>query len=297
MAEKYLNDIGLKYYHDRVAKVKFADKTEFTTLQTRVEGIANEGGEPNKIDVIKVNGTVQIITEKAVDLQVPMVQNTATSIKINDGAETQGILFIETENGYQVSGLGDTTPSTKELVDKDYVDANGGKIDKIKVNGTEQTITNKAVDLKAVQAKGTYNEGVLQQLELAQGGEGVTFFPTDNGIMTFLSNEGATVQEELVSKDYTDSTFRTEAQVNEAITAALADITGIDFQIVTELPATGEKGVIYLIAAGTDSYDEYIYVNNKFELLGTTKVDLSDYVKKSDITTISTAEIDALFEE
>ena len=152
-----LNRLGAfltKLRNTFVAKVEGKDLSDNNLTDDMVAQIAKietliaEGGEPNKIEVVKVNGTAQTITDKAVDLQVPMVQNTATSIKINDGAETQGILFTETENGYQVSGLGDTTPNTRELVDKDYVDANGGKIDKIKVNGTEQTITNKEVDLK-----------------------------------------------------------------------------------------------------------------------------------------------------
>lgn len=86
--------------------------------------------------------------------------------------------------------------------------------------------------------------------------------------------------------------------VNTAITAAVGDITGIEFEVVQELPATGEAGVIYLLSNGGssgNSYDEYIYVSNSFEKIGTTDVDLSNYMQFSDMASITTAEIDTLF--
>lgn len=68
---------------------------------------------------------------------------------------------------------------------------------------------------------------------------------------------------------------------------AIGNITEFDFQIVTELPTTGEKGVIYLIAHphGTgDGYDEYIWVTDKFEKIGNTDINLNGYVTGSSLT-------------
>lgn len=80
--------------------------------------------------------------------------------------------------------------------------------------------------------------------------------------------------------------------------AELSDIpTGIDFRIVTSLPSKGENGVFYLISnngSGQNVYDEYIWVNNKFEFIGTTAVDLSDYLKEEDVVAITNAEIDTI---
>lgn len=63
--------------------------------------------------------------------------------------------------------------------------------------------------------------------------------------------------------------------------------TGFDVQVVQELPATGQKGIIYLLAkdgAAPDVYDEYVWIETTqtFELIGTTQVDLTDYVKNTD---------------
>ena len=88
------------------------------------------------------------------------------------------------------------------------------------------------------------------------------------------------------------------AFVIAAITAAMSGITGIDFQVVEKLPTTGTKGVFYLIAnsgSGQNVYDEYIWVNGKFEKLGTRELDLSGYMKTSDMVAITTTEIDAAF--
>lgn len=69
---------------------------------------------------------------------------------------------------------------------------------------------------------------------------------------------------------------------NNVISAAKSSIA---YQIVESLPQTGDDGTIYLVAMegqGDDIYKEYIWVSNlaKFELLGTTQIDLSDYATK-----------------
>lgn len=65
---------------------------------------------------------------------------------------------------------------------------------------------------------------------------------------------------------------------------------GFDVIVVQELPESGEKGIIYLVpkdGADPDVFDEYIWVTttSTFELIGSTKVDLTDYVKNTDYAT------------
>lgn len=89
------------------------------------------------------------------------------------------------------------------------------------------------------------------------------------------------------------STTYTKQQVDDAITTAIAGVTQIQFSVVQALPATGEAGVIYLIANG-NVYDEYIYVNNAFEKLGSTDADLSGYVQTSQLREATDAEIETI---
>lgn len=91
--------------------------------------------------------------------------------------------------------------------------------------------------------------------------------------------------------------YQTASEVQSAITEAVSDITGFEFQIVEDLPPTGEKGIIYLISnsgSGQNIYDEYIWTNTAFEKIGSTDVDLSNYWNKSDLTAITNEDIDTI---
>lgn len=101
-----------------------------------------------------------------------------------------------------------------------------------------------------------------------------------------------------VSQFTNDSGYQTASDVNDAITNAVSNIQGISYSIVSELPETGTPGVIYLISnSGTNpnSYDEYIYLTDGFEKIGTTDIDLTNYVQTSDLTEITNAEIDEIW--
>ena len=74
------------------------------------------------------------------------------------------------------------------------------------------------------------------------------------------------------------------------VISATSSGVGFDIQVVQELPATGQNGIIYLVAKdGTapDVYDEYVWIESTqtFELIGTTQVDLSDYATKTELAT------------
>lgn len=97
---------------------------------------------------------------------------------------------------------------------------------------------------------------------------------------------------DLTDKADKSSTY-TKTETDDAIATAIAGITQIRFSIVQTLPATGENGVIYLVPNG-NAYDEYIYVNNTFEKLGSTDVDLSGYVQASQLVEATEAEIDTI---
>jgi hypothetical protein len=93
----------------------------------------------------------------------------------------------------------------------------------------------------------------------------------------------------------TDTTqIATTAFVKAAIAAASI---GVQFEIVQSLPASGNASTIYLLSHGgtaPDVYDEYIWINNAWEKIGTTQVDLSNYVQFSDLVAITSTEIDQI---
>lgn len=93
--------------------------------------------------------------------------------------------------------------------------------------------------------------------------------------------------------------YQNASQVQSAIAEAVGDITGFEYSVVAELPGTGEKGIIYLVAHSHgegDGYDEYIWVNNAFEKIGNTDIDLSGYVLTTDLVEITNEEVQQLWD-
>lgn len=139
-------------------------------------------------------------------------------------------------------------------------------IEVIKKNGVALTVDNKTVNIEV---------------------------PTDTEIETMFVNL-ATEYDLVAGQD-----------VQHMIDQALADITGIDFVLVDTLPATGEKGKIYLVpntGAGSNVKDEYIWLEPEggtayFEKIGSTDVDLSGYVKSEEMHALTNSEIDTIFNE
>ena len=71
------------------------------------------------------------------------------------------------------------------------------------------------------------------------------------------------------------------------ISSALEDINSFDVQIVQELPTENIKThTIYFVPKTPDThdiYDEYIYVNNSWEMIGSTEVDISSKADKTEL--------------
>ena len=136
------------------------DGTEGSKFAT--EGYVGTNG--GKIDKIQINGTTQTITNKVVNLPaypttLPASDTTSTysatgtapvnGIAVKAALDTLNLgdaatKAVETDSKLATTGALPTTDAVKL-----YVTNNGGKIDTIKINGVEQTITDKVVDLPA----------------------------------------------------------------------------------------------------------------------------------------------------
>ena len=72
----------------------------------------------------------------------------------------------------------------------------------------------------------------------------------------------------------------------DSLTSRVDSITGsFEIVIVDSLPDSGEKGKIYFVKKSSflnDTYDEYMWINEAWEKLGSTSVNLSDYYNKTE---------------
>ena len=84
--------------------------------------------------------------------------------------------------------------------------------------------------------------------------------------------------------------YFTEEEIQEIKSNILDQVNQFSVLVVEELPTENiDDHTIYFIPKATaeqnDVYDEYIYINNDWEHIGTTEVDLSSYYKKEEIDT------------
>ena len=92
-------------------------------------------------------------------------------------------------------------------------------------------------------------------------------------------------------------TYNGESKVIKRICELLDTMTGISFVVVQTLPTTDiQTNVIYLVPKTTTEvdniYDEYINTDGTsqgWELIGTTEIDLTNYVQFSDLSTVATS--------
>ena len=89
-----------------------------------------------------------------------------------------------------------------------------------------------------------------------------------------------------ISQLENDTTFKTEAEIQSMIEKA----SSLKKEVVTSLPTTGKDDVIYLVkdpkGKDNNNYLEYLWLNDKYELIGSTQVDLSGYAKKDEVKNI-----------
>lgn len=93
--------------------------------------------------------------------------------------------------------------------------------------------------------------------------------------MAFLDETGLQYYDTKI-KDY----------ISQKINSAVGNITSFRFEVVTELPQTGEVGVVYLKALAeqesSNLYEEFIWVDDSYEFIGTNEIDLSNYYTKEE---------------
>lgn len=108
----------------------------------------------------------------------------------------------------------------------------------------------------------------------------------DKTKLIYLMVNGTKIVEEYDSEqEVQDKVQEITENINSGSTTPKFNI-----KVVNELPTTNiSETTIYLLRTGDEEdnmYSEYIYVNNDWELLGTQKLDLSNYYTKQEIDTM-----------
>lgn len=137
-------------------------------------------------------------------------------------------------------------------------------------------------------AKNFDSEYQIQQDILTKlGGDGTKCFDSQYSILLEILDKieggggGAQIDDEHISTGTTWSSSKIVSELTDA---------GFNVLVVQELPATGEAHTLYFVPSADpqtqNAYDEYLYVNNAWELVGSTAVDMSDYYTKTQTDTL-----------
>lgn len=297
---KFISEDKLLYYHAGLKRL-FATQAGLTALSNVVNGKADTAttlagyGITDAMTATAITQAISNAISGKADASTTLsgygITDAYTKTQVDNliNALDTGVVSVNGKTGEVILTLADLgAASASDLQDlSDRVDdiiSTGGEpntIDTVKVNGTALTITNKSVDVPVP----TKTSDITND----------SGFQTASDVSTAISGK-ADKATTLAGYGITDS--MTSTQINTAIANAVGDITSFEFQIVQTLPASGEKGTMYLVLMGTTEtqnyYEEFIYVNNAWEKLGTLGVDLSGYMKTADMVEVTESEIDTI---
>jgi hypothetical protein len=177
-------------------------------------------------------------------------------------------------------------------------------IETVKVNGTALTPSNKAVDITVPSVP-----TISTNISTDASSDAKTASP--KAVKTYV--DGAiptvpTISTDIATDAASDAKTASPKAVKTYVDSAIGGVASFSFQILgsgeydanRKPTITGESNKIYLVplaTAGTDNiYAEWIYTNNAWEQIGQTSMDLSGYVKETDIVELTNAQIQTIWD-
>lgn len=196
----------------------------------------------------------------------------------------------------------DLTNDSNFVVDANYthIDENFTSAEKTKLQGIEVQANNYSLPTASSTTLGGVKIGSNITID-SNGAIDVTALEWSNvnGKPTKLSdftNDSNFITNTV--NDLTNYYTKTNSYTKEEVNTLIGNLSTIQIEIVSELPATGESNKIYLVpnsGAAPNAHDEYIWTNNSFELIGSTEVDITNCWSKTELKECTNEEIEALF--
>lgn len=261
----------------------------------------NSSGFFKRIQLLKVNGDYYtLIPQEIVDeggtwnFQVIRRRHSADKSKSVEKASNK---YPFTVGEGVKNAKGELVTKTELQSVYDATVATAEKLESNSVTEIKATLKGKTLD---VVGKNTYGEDVAgNEVELD-----LPYVPTEGGTATGaleidISGARTSYGAGEITNNGNPITLPQKSGVIaliQDVLDAVSDKTGITFEVVEELPQENAKtNAIYLVPSGENApnvYDEFVFINNAWEKIGTTAIDLSvlkDYVKFTDYASQNTA--------
>lgn len=265
----------------------------------------------NKVDAIPANPKY---TDTIPDLSPYLTKTSAgetyaTKSEMNSidvTAQLKNYQKVESKGiagGYASLGADGKVPINQLPDDKDTVTSINGKTGVITkadivALGIPDKDTNTTYDVVTTEKDGLMSKELLNKVNGISTGADVNPINQIKRNGTLVNPVGKVVDINVpinTSQLNNDSGYLTNIQVNQLITEAGL----LKREIVTTLPTTGDTRTIYMAKIEGEEgnlYNEHMYINNKWELMGPhqKEIDLSGYVKATDLEYATSEEIQAL---
>lgn len=245
------------------------------------------------------NGNVKVNTPLEFTAQTTTPTETTGLRAVSSGGETKlywGSNVIEAhdpEEGYVTNAdflahTGNTATDVKHVTDAQLTALNGIQAGETVITDTTLETAldpiNRAIDALEGVTSGYTGTGAIKTAVDAVNAKA-------DGTLEVIG-AWTTISDKTVKKAIEDN--KAAIEVN---TAEITALKGNHFIVVDTLPAAGEPNCIYLIPkAGTETgniKEEWIYVNNAWEKIGDTAVDLTEYAKTTEVQTLVSNEATA----
>lgn len=169
----------------------------------------------------------------------------------------------------------DYTSTEKAKLANIEAGAQVNKLEAVQVNGVDVPINNKIANIPVPTNNNQLTNGANYTTMSAVEGKG---YQTSTQVNTLITGKG----------------YQTKADVQALINAS----GHLTKKVVNSLPTTGQENIIYLVPKSSSEtenvYDEYQWISNKWELMGDSKIDLSNYYNTSNLIPLTEADIDAI---
>ena len=121
--------------------------------------------------------------------------------------------------------------------------------------------------------------------------EGSKNLITSGGVWQAIDNVHTTINNQIKSSivDNLESLAADKslsANQGRILKEMIANLANLQIEIVDQLPSFGETNIIYLVkksGSAPDIHDEYVFVDGKWEKIGNTEIDLSNYYTRAEV--------------
>ena len=110
-----------------------------------------------------------------------------------------------------------------------------------------------------------------------------------DGTELSISDFAVTLPDYALASALANYYLKTETYSKSEVNELISGVGGLNIEIVNSLPSSGETGTLYFVPKTPDTrdvYDEYMWISNAWEHIGSTDVDLSNYYTKSEVNAL-----------